>query len=126
MDDNEELAVLHFLENVIAGITCINSDLIEGVKNVDSMTRTECCTSLVELKKTSNDLIRWGRNFGTANFKIENHLRTMIQDLRMVLMVNLKQAHGNALNLKYFLNARIKKLSSIHWGRVGKNVDALK
>ena len=109
MDDKEEpeLTVLHYLENVIAGVTRINSGLLEAVKNVDSMTRTECCTSLVELKKTSNDLIRWGRNFGTANFKIEDHLRTMLQDLRMVLMVNLKQAHGNALNLKYFLNARI-------------------
>ena len=56
MDDKEKLAVLHFLENVIAGITRINSDLLEAVKNVDSMTRTECCTSLVELKKTLNDL----------------------------------------------------------------------
>ena len=51
MGDKEELAVLHFLENVVAGITRINSDLLESVKNFDSMTRPECCTSLVELKK---------------------------------------------------------------------------
>ena len=48
MDDKKELAVLHFLENVIAGITRINSDLLDAVKNVDSMTRTECSTCLVD------------------------------------------------------------------------------
>ena len=78
MDDKEELAVLHFLENVIAGITRINSDLLESVKNVDSMTRTECCTSLVELKKTFNDLTHWKRNFGTAVFKIEEYLSPLL------------------------------------------------
>ena len=125
MDDKEELAVLHFLENVIAGITRINSDLLEAVKNVDSMTRTECCTSLVELKKTLNDLMHWGRKFGTATFKIEDHLRPLLRDLRMVLMVDLKQAYHNALDLKYFLNARIKKLSSHLRGKFGKNVQVL-
>ena len=126
MDDKEELAVLHFLENVVAGITRINSDLLESVKNVDSMTRPECCTSLVELKKTLNDLTHWKQNFGTAVFKIEEYLRPLLRDLQMVLMINLKQALENASNLDDLLNARIKKLSSVLRGKFGKNVEALK
>ena len=46
MDDKEELRVLHFLENVNATVTHINADLLEAVKNVESMTIKECNESL--------------------------------------------------------------------------------
>ena len=110
MDDQEELEVLHLLENVITGVTRINLDLLEAVKSVGSMPRKECCKALVKLKNTSNDLTHWRRVFGTAIFKIEDHLRPLLPDLQMVFMGNLKEALENASNLKDLLNVRIKKV----------------
>ena len=125
MDDNEEFAVLRFLENVNLKVARISADLLEAVKNVGSMTRKECSKALVELKTTSNDLTRWRRDFGSAIFKIEDYLRPLLPDLQMVFMGNLKEALGNASNLKDLLNARMKKLSSAFHGKFGKNVKAL-
>ena len=105
MDDNEEFAVLHFLENVNLKVARISADLLEAVKNVGSMTRKECSKALVEWKNTSNDLTRWRRDFGSAIFKIEDHLRPLLLDLQMVFMENLKEALENASNLKDLLNA---------------------
>ena len=125
MEENEEFAVLRFLENVNLKVARISADLLEAVKNVGSMTRKECSKALVELKTTLNDLTRWRRDFGSAIFKIEDYLRPLLPDLQMVFMGNLKEALGNASNLKNLLNARMKKLSSAFHGKFGKNVKAL-
>ena len=125
MGDNEEFAVLRFLENVNLKVARISADLLEAVKNVGSMTRKECSKAVVELKTTSNDLTRWRRDFGSAIFKIEDYLRPLLPDLQMVFMGNVKEALGNASNLKDLLNARIKKFSSAFHGKFGMNVKAL-
>ena len=124
MDDKEELAVLHFLENVNATVTHINADLLEAVKNVESMTIKECNASLAELKNTQCYLRNWSQTIRTAIFKIEDHLRPLLRDLQMVLMGNLHEALGNASSLKNLLNARIKKLSPVLRGNFGQNVKA--
>ena len=88
MDDKEELRVLQFLENVNATVTHINADLLEAVKNVEPMTIKECNASLAELKNTQCDLRNWSQTIRTAIFKIVDHLRPLLRDLLMVLMIN--------------------------------------